>query len=62
MVDLDPVNFSDQVFASYASIKPNEPSDAAAGSRQKTRNAEVLTDDLFYQDEETNTKFKRAEI
>jgi len=50
MVDLDPVNFSDQDFVSYASIKPYEHSEGATGARQKTRNAEVLTDDLFYQD------------
>jgi hypothetical protein len=64
-MDLDPVNFSDEKFEGYIKIQPNMDTGdgAAAGSssKRKTKNFEVNTDELFYMDAETNTKFKKKE-
>jgi hypothetical protein len=72
--DLDPVNFSDECFPSYVSLNPHRQNDeegaeaalARRGGRQasvrKIRNAEVITDVLYYADAETNTKFKKKDV
>ncbi len=57
---VDAVTFSDQTFPSYASIRPT--ADTGGGQRLKMRDAQVLTEDLYYNDQETNTKFKKAAI
>ena len=61
-MDLDPVNFSDEAFVTYASIKPNTVQEGGTGAKQKVKHAEVNTDDLEYMDVETNTKFKKNAI
>lgn len=71
--DLDPVNFSDESFPSYISLNPlavnDEVGAEAAPARgaqprvqRKTRNAEVITDVLYYADAETNTKSKKKDV
>ena len=70
--ELDPVNFSDECFPSYVSLNPLTNNDEcgaeaapARGAKQKqerkTRNAEVITDVLYYADAETNTKSKKKD-
>jgi len=68
--DLDPVNFSDECFPSYISLNPLQRDEVGTesapprGQRQsirKTRNAEVLTEVLYYADAETNTKSKKKD-
>lgn len=63
-MDLDPVNFSDEKFESYVRIQPNnEGNDGGknTSSKRKTKDFEVNTDELFYMDADTNTKFKKAD-
>lgn len=60
---LDPVSFSDEAFPSYISLRTqaaeaDAPRDAAP---RKMRNAEVITEVLFYADAETNTRHKKAD-
>ena len=63
-MDLDPVNFSDESFVSFVSIKANGSAAAGAAttSNTKMKNAEINTDDLLYMEAETNTKSKRNEV
>lgn len=46
-MDLDPVNFTDEVFQSYASVKPNSTADGSTGNK-KVRDAEVNTMEIYY--------------
>lgn len=68
--ELDPVNFSDEVFPSYVSLSSAAVSGdvgtevASSKSKQQTRkmkNAEVCTDVLYYADADTNTKHKKKD-
>lgn len=62
-MDLDPINFSDEVFASYSSIRPHGAGEGAGQGRQrKVKEAEMNTDDQLFADQETNTKFKRNAV
>ena len=64
MADLDPVHFSDETFPSYVSLN-QAGGYAEDNSKQNkprlTRNAEVITDVLYYADAETNTRHKKKD-
>lgn len=69
--ELDPVNFSDEAIPSFISLNPGSEvgtevatENLARGNKEKPRkmkNAEVLTDVLYYADVETNTKYKKVD-
>ncbi len=68
--ELDPVNFSDEAIPSFISLNPGSemgtevaPENPGRGKEKprKMKNAEVLTDVLYYADVETNTKYKRVD-
>ena len=61
-MDLDPVNFTDESFPSFATVKPSEAAEGVTGGKEKKRNAEVMTDELYYLEAETNTKFKKNAV
>ena len=62
-MDLDPANFTDEAFQSYASIRPGGSGDTSAtGGNKKIKDADMNTDDVFYNDAETNTKFKKTGV
>ena len=67
--ELDPVNFSDEVFPSYVSfnsvseVGTDDTSMVKKGQKErKVKNAEVLTEVLYYADAETNTKSKKKDV
>ena len=70
--ELDPVSFSDEAIPSFISLNPGSevgtevaPENAGRGDKNKVRkmkNAEVLTDVLYYADVETNTKYKKVDM
>eukprot|EP00347_Sterkiella_histriomuscorum_P003637 403363522 len=62
-MDLDPATFSDEVFISYASVKPHEEDgqNSNFGSR-KQKDAEMNTDDQLFADAETNTRSKKTGV
>ncbi len=64
----DHITFTDEAFPSFCSINPtysnNVEAEAAPARANKTRalkNAEILTEVLYYADAETNTKFKKKD-
>ena len=68
--ELDPVSFSDEAIPSFISLNPGSevgtevaPENPARGKEKprKMKNAEVLTDVLYYADVETNTKYKKVD-
>lgn len=68
--ELDPVSFSDEAIPSFISLNPGSevgtevaPENAGRGKEKprKMKNAEVLTDVLYYADVETNTKYKKVD-
>jgi hypothetical protein len=68
--ELDPVSFSDEAIPSFISLNPGSevgtevaPENAGRGKEKprKMKNAEVLTDVLYYADIETNTKYKKVD-
>ena len=63
-MELDPINFSDEAFYSYVSIKPQivMDGDGVSPNKRKMKNAEVLTEELTYKNAETNTKYKKEAI
>ena len=62
-MELDAVNFTDECFDSYISIRPAKAAaDNSNAGRRKVKDAEVLTDELYYRDADTNTKFKKNEV
>jgi hypothetical protein len=62
-MELDPVNFSDESFASIVSIKPrNADEDGGSPNKRKMKNTEIMTDELYYRDADTNTKYKKEEV
>lgn len=62
-MELDPVNFTDECFESVVSIRPqNADEDGGSPSKRKMKNAEILTDELYYRDAETNTKYKKEAV
>lgn len=62
-MELDAVNFTDESFHNFISIRPamNEESGGPSNTR-KMKNVEILTDELYYRDAETNTKHKKESI
>ena len=67
--ELDPVNFSDEVFPSYVSfnsvseVGTDDTSMVKKGQKErKVKNAEVLTEVLYYADAKTNTKSKKKDV
>ena len=61
-MDLDPANFTDEAFQSYASIRPGGETSGQTGGNKKIKDADMNTDDVFYNDAETNTKFKKTGV
>jgi hypothetical protein len=62
-MDLDPTNFSDETFDSFIQIKPSHATDDnSTGSKRKIKNAEMMTDEIYYRDADTNTKHKKESI
>ena len=70
--ELDPVTFSDQSFPSFISLGQHNQLNDEVGfetssplktenEAKKMRNAEVLTEVLYYADAETNTKHRKKD-
>lgn len=71
--DLDTITFSDECFASFVSLGPTGgrgeveaeayvPRGQKQNAPKATRNAEIITETLYYADAETNTKYKKKEV
>ncbi len=58
MVEADRVAFSDQAFNNFVQIRAHSGTDNSP-SKAKNKDKETVTDEMYYRDVETNTKYKR---
>ena len=63
-MELDTVNFTDECFDSIVSIKPTYAGgeDNNSPNKRKMKNVDIMTDELFYRDAETHTKYKNTAV